>query len=109
MPPSSEKQRLLDREFGGDLGWGGSENQQNQGGVLMLNIKYRYLALLTLGCACATFIFCLLYSFVFHFEEVTSTHCNVWNGAPSVSASIGSNAPQRSVSSLDQRTNSKIL
>lgn len=67
---------------------------------MMLNIKYRYLALVTLSCACATFIFCLLYSFVFHFEEVTSTHCNVWNGAPSVSASIGSNAPQRYVWSL---------
>ena len=69
---------------------------------MMLNIKYRYLALITLTCACATFIFCLLYSFIFHFEEVTSTHCNVWNGAPSVSSSIGSNAPQRYVSLKSQ-------
>ena len=100
MPPSSEKQRLLDREFGRDVGWVGSDGQQE--GVMMLNIKYRYLALITLTCACATFIFCLLYSFIFHFEEVTSTHCNVWNGAPSVSSSIGSNAPQRYVSLKSQ-------
>merc|ERR1719336_2294160 len=66
----------------------------------MLNIKYRNLALATLTCARASFLFCILYSFIFHFEEVTSTHCNVWNGAPSVSSSIGSNAPQRYVWSL---------
>ena len=95
MPPSSEKQRLIDREFGQDVGWVGSGDHHQTGSNIMLNIKYRYLAVVTLGCACASFIFCLLYSFIFHFEEVTSTHCNVWNGAPSVSSSIGSNAPQR--------------
>jgi len=78
----------------------GSGDHHQTGTNIMLNIKYRYLAVVTLGCACASFIFCLLYSFIFHFEEVTSTHCNVWNGAPSVSSSIGSNAPQRYVWSL---------
>ena len=101
MPPSSEKQRLIDREIGRDVSWTGEERDYYQTGhTIMLNIKYRNLALATTLMAVTSFIFCLLYSYVFHFEEVTSTHCNVWNGAPSVSASIGSNAPQRYIWTL---------
>ena len=86
MAPSSEKRSFLSRDFGdiSDSNWSMiMENERHTN--VMLNIRYRYLALLTIICAGASFIFCIVYSFIFHFDEVTSTHCNVWNVAPSIS------------------------
>ena len=34
---------------------------------------------------CAAFLFCIIYSFFYHYEWVTRTHCQVWNIAPSIS------------------------
>jgi len=101
MAPSSEKRSFLSRDFGdiSDSNWSMIMENERHANV-MLNIRYRYLALLTIICAGASFIFCIVYSFIFHFDEVTSTHCNVWNVAPSISSSIGSNAPQRYVWTL---------
>ena len=31
------------------------------------------------------FVFCITYSFFYHHDWVTRTHCNVWNVAPSIS------------------------
>merc|ERR1719264_1139404 len=60
-----------------------SEEERRAGGVLV-TIKYRYLALATIVLSTISFVFCIVYSFLFHFDEVTSSHCNVWNVAPSV-------------------------
>jgi len=106
MAPSSEKRSLLSRDFSmtqnsDSSSWTSDYHHQDvQFKDVMLNIKYRYLALVTIVCAGTSFIFCIVYSFLFHFDEVTSSHCQVWNVAPSVSASIGSNAPQRYVWTL---------
>ena len=94
MAPSSEKRSFLYRDFSGHIGdssdsgssWrmSQSEEERRAGGVLV-TIKYRYLALATIILSTASFVFCIVYSFLFHFDEVTSSHCNVWNVAPSVS------------------------
>ena len=94
MAPSSEKRSFLSRDFSGLIGdssdssnsWrmSQSEEERRAGGVLV-TIKYRYLALATIILSTASFVFCIVYSFLFHFDEVTSSHCNVWNVAPSVS------------------------
>ena len=91
MAPSSEKRSFLSRDFSGLISdssdsWrmSQSEEERRAGGVLV-TIKYRYLALATIILSTASFVFCIVYSFLFHFDEVTSSHCNVWNVAPSVS------------------------
>jgi len=63
----------------------------------LFTLKFRHLAIFTLSIPCFAFFFCILYSFFFHHEQVTKTHCQVWNVAPSISASIGSFAPQKYV------------
>ena len=65
--------------------WTAETEGDSQRGSVMLNIKYRYLALATILVSAVSFVFCIVYSFIFHFDEVTSSHCNVWNLAPSVS------------------------
>lgn len=44
-----------------------------------------------------SFIFCVVYSLLFNFERVTSTHCNAYNFLPSISAAIGKFSPQNEV------------
>ena len=50
------------------------------------------LLLKTLYC---TNSFFTVYSFFYHYEWTTQTHCNVWNFAPSISAAIGLFRPQK--------------
>lgn len=43
------------------------------------------------------FLFCIIYSVVFHFTPATYTHCHVYNVLPSISAAIGNFSPQREI------------
>ncbi len=54
----------------------------------------RRLALLTVSLPLFGFIGCVAYTFLYHFEASTTTHCAVPNFAPSISVSIG-HPPQK--------------
>lgn len=41
------------------------------------------------------FILCVLISITFHFDQVTATHCNVWNFLPTISAAVGQSTPEK--------------
>ncbi|XP_018304570.1 post-GPI attachment to proteins factor 2 isoform X2 [Mycetomoellerius zeteki] len=43
------------------------------------------------------FVFCVAWSVIYNFEHSTSTHCQVYNFLPSVSAAIGHYRPQKDV------------
>ncbi|XP_018356424.1 PREDICTED: post-GPI attachment to proteins factor 2-like isoform X2 [Trachymyrmex septentrionalis] len=43
------------------------------------------------------FVFCVAWSVLYNFEHSTSTHCQVYNFLPSVSAAIGHYRPQKDV------------
>lgn len=60
-------------------------------------ISFSKVAWVTVLCPFASFIFCVLWSIMYNFEEATYTHCNVKNYLPSISAAIGSFSPQKYV------------
>lgn len=60
-------------------------------------VSFQKLAIVTLALPLCGFIFCVLWSMLYNFVDSTSTHCNVPNYLPSVSASIGSYSPQKYV------------
>jgi len=64
---------------------------------ILFQLRFRHLALVTVSLPCFAFLFCIIYSFFHHYDLVTRTHCNVWNVAPSISASIGNFPPQKYV------------
>jgi len=64
---------------------------------ILFKIRFRHLAVVTVSLPCFAFVFCIIYSFFNHYDLVTRTHCNIWNVAPSISASIGHFAPQKYV------------
>ena len=55
---------------------------------VFFTLSFRRFSLLTVTLPLFAFLFCLGYSYAFHFRRTTLTHCNVWNFAPSISASI---------------------
>ncbi|XP_046388823.1 post-GPI attachment to proteins factor 2-like [Ischnura elegans] len=63
-------------------------------------LPFGKLAWITVSLPLCSFIFCVVWSIVYDFEESTFTHCAVPNFLPSISAAIGSFYPQRYVWNL---------
>jgi len=103
MPPSCEERPSLDWEMGEQFrqqdSWNDLERSRNSAKDFpkLFTLKFRHIAIFTLSIPCFAFFFCIIYSFLFHLEEVTRTHCQVWNMVPSISSSIGILAPQKYV------------
>lgn len=70
------------------------EKSQNSFGV---EVSLEKLAYVTSALPLTSFLFCIIWSLVYNFEEATFTHCKVPNYLPSVSAAIGNYTLQRIV------------
>uniref|UniRef100_A0A182IMP2 CWH43-like N-terminal domain-containing protein n=1 Tax=Anopheles atroparvus TaxID=41427 RepID=A0A182IMP2_ANOAO len=62
-----------------------------------LRIRFGRVAVLTALLPVAGFLFCLVWSLLYNFEQANATHCMVYNFLPSLSAAIGNYQPQRFV------------
>ncbi|KAL7304880.1 hypothetical protein TKK_0002685 [Trichogramma kaykai] len=60
-------------------------------------IPFARIAWFTVSIQCFSFIFCILWTIMYNFEESTNTHCKVYNALPSVSATIGHYQPQKNI------------
>lgn len=63
----------------------------------VLKVPFGKLAWATVSLPLLSFIFCVIWSILFHFERATYTHCEVRNFLPSISSAIGGFSPQRHV------------
>ncbi|XP_020285304.1 post-GPI attachment to proteins factor 2-like [Pseudomyrmex gracilis] len=60
-------------------------------------VPFSKVAWFTVSLPFLAFIFCVVWSVLYNFEHSTSTHCQVYNFLPSVSAAIGHYKPQRDI------------
>jgi hypothetical protein len=57
-------------------------------------VSFAKFSLFTVSLPLFSFIFCVIWSIMFFFDQSVSTHCHVWNYLPSISAAIGAFQPQ---------------
>lgn len=61
----------------------------------LIKIPFNLFAIIVVSLPLFSFIFCVIWSVIYYFERSTSTHCDVRNYLPSISAAIGNYEPQR--------------
>ena len=67
--------------------------EENHGFLVV--VPFPWVSMVTVLMPLTAFVYCIIYSFFYHYEWTTQTHCNVWNFAPSISAAIGLFRPQK--------------
>ncbi len=72
-------------------------SDKDSAGNWLLKVPFPWVSMITLVMPLFAFVYCIVYSFFYHYEWTTQTHCNVWNFAPSISAAIGLFRPQKYV------------
>ncbi|XP_055594786.1 post-GPI attachment to proteins factor 2-like [Uranotaenia lowii] len=75
----------------------GGDPADPTGGRSQFRIRFGKLAVSTVMFPVVGFLFCVVWSLLYNFDQANSTHCLVYNFLPSLSAAIGNYQPQRFV------------